>query len=61
MADGSGLTQPYRTDPLIAPGFPLDHVATPEAALALHDTTDEQHFLGRAGRRNVHLDSTARG
>jgi len=44
MTDGNGLTQPYRTDPLIASGFPLDHAATPEAALALHDTTGEQHF-----------------
>lgn len=56
MADGDGLAHSYRGGRLIAPGFALDHAAMAEAALALHDSTGDQHYFALARRWNAHLD-----
>ncbi|ODT43495.1 MAG: thymidylate kinase [Methylobacterium sp. SCN 67-24] len=56
MADGDGLAHSYRGGRLIAPGFALDHAAMAEAALALHDSTGDQHYLALARRWSLHLE-----
>ncbi|WP_248309970.1 thioredoxin domain-containing protein [Bosea sp. WAO] len=56
MADGAGLAHSYRDGRLIAPGFALDHAAMAEAALALHDSTGDQHYFAFARNWSRHLD-----
>ena len=56
MADGAGLAHSYRGGRLIAPGFALDHAAMAEAALALHDSTGDEHYFALARRWSLHLD-----
>lgn len=56
MADGAGLAHSYRGGRLIAPGFALDHAAMAEAALALHDSTGDEHYFALARSWSLHLD-----